>query len=457
MRKSNLILLTACIMISAIVLANIEAIPSLQNHIINSQSDFLSTTGPPLQNVVWHRTYGGPERDSAKSLQHSNGDYILYGSTDQRALLLRTNSTGEYKWHKRFNTPWSYDYCHELVILEDGGFCLLIRQTGGPYPAPHFEDFMLIRTNSQGNQIWNQSYDLPTQSYTDQHFFHSLQLCSDGGYVVGAHLEVQNGWQPWLLRTDSNGEPLWNYTYLYTAGSPDYWSFKMIQCQDGGFAFTGTYSSNPFFLRVNASGGMSWVHTYPCQVEQVNHLVQCTDGSFAFVGYVYNSMVNATDIFLMKTNATGSLLWNRTLGTSGGDSAWRIIETDDLGFALAGSVNGTEWGQQSDLFFLKTDAEGNPEWNATVGGNAFDSGLSVIELANGDYIVSGFTESFGSGETDCWLLQIRQGYTPPYTPPPPPPPPSIPWYVIPFGISIASITVIFVVIIWMRQRSKHVS
>lgn len=455
MRKSNLVLLMASIMISAIVLANIGAIPSLQNHVTNAQFDFISTIGPPLQNVVWHRTYGSSGWDASKATQCSDGGFILYGTFNRQALLLRTSNCGEYQWHKKFNTNYYYDSGRSLVITDNGGFALLIRCHEGS-SAPHFEDFMIVRTDSSGIQLWNKTYEFSNSSIGTQHFFHSLELCSDGGFIIGGNLEylywasddsLIQRFIPWLLRTDSNGVPLWNSSYFV---AKSLFSETMIQCQDRGFAISGmAFSDHPFLLRLNSSGQVSWFQTYTSRAEQVNHMVECSDGSFAFVGYVYDPEAEDSDIFLMKTDAMGNLLWNKTFGLQGKDIAWHIIETANHGLALTGSMNATETG---DLFLIVTDSNGNHEWNSTFGETNSDGGLSVYELSNGDFILSGYTENFGAGEADCWLLQIREGYTPPTTPPPPPL--LVPWFVIPIGIGITIIVVSWVVVTWLKKRSS---
>ena len=448
MRKSDLVLLAACIMMSAIVLANIEAIPTFQNPLTKAQSDFISTIGPPLQNVVWHRTYGGPHRESSRASQCPNGDWILYGITDNQGLLLRTNSNGEYLWHHAIGTK----HAKALVITDDGGFGILVR-TYTTYTLPYFESFRLFRTDSEGNHLWNQTYEFDSPDTYTQHYFHSLELCSDGGFVVGGNLEHSGcgGHCQWLLRTDANGVPQWNYTYSPSSGIGWYFSSEMIQCQDEGFVFVGSYNAEfPFLLRMNSTGSLVWNQTYACKATLASSIVECSDGNFACVGYDSDPITDEWDIFLMKTDSTGNLLWNKTFELPGDNGGWQIIETADNGLAFTGFSNSTGL---EDGFIMVTDSNGNLEWNSTFGGPQYDTGLSLNELSNGDFMVCGFTESFGSGDRDCWLARVREGYTPPITPPTLLPP--IPWFVLPIGIGITIIAVILVVVTWLRKRSSH--
>ncbi len=410
MRKSISILSIVCLILTSIVAANNETLPLHQAFAIEAQSDFISTLGPPLPNVVWHRTYRGPDSESARAMQCPNEDYILYGKSGNQALLLRTNSEGTYQWNRIFDTIW-YDHLKSLVITADEGFGLLIRGDLG-WTAPQFERLMLIRTDSSGVQLWNKTYEFSNNTIGSQHYFHSLSLCSDGGFAIGGNLEYFIPGQnisPWLLRTDSSGNPLWNYTYLPHTGRPWYYSSAMIQCQDTGFAFIGDFDDHPFLLRINSSGAIVWNRTYTSRATQMHHFVECSDEGFEGIGNVYDTQNNDYDLFLMKTNATGTLLWNKTFDTHSWDRGTFIIETHEHGLAFTGSTNRTG---TTDSFLMVTDSEGNQEWKSTFGGIHYDIGLSILELTNSDFILSGYTESFGIGDTDCWLLKVREGYPP---------------------------------------------
>ncbi|MFX1576251.1 MAG: hypothetical protein ACFFCF_03655, partial [Promethearchaeota archaeon] len=87
------------------------------------QPSFTYMDGPPQQNILWHRTYGGPNSDSSQAIQCSNGDYALYGHSDNKALLLRTTEDGEYLWHQIFN---EYTVLTDIVETENNDLVLLL-------------------------------------------------------------------------------------------------------------------------------------------------------------------------------------------------------------------------------------------------------------------------------------------------------------------------------------------
>ncbi len=416
------------------------------------QPSFTYMDGPPQQNILWHRTYGGPNSDSSQAIQCSNGDYALYGHSDNKALLLRTTEDGEYLWHQIFN---EYTVLTDIVETENNDLVLLLRKCSF-ITLPYIENFMLLKTDSNGNQLWNRTYEdiIFNIPYAwSQHFFHSLELCSDGGFVIGGNLEylmLGEHYGPWLLRTDSFGVPLWNYSYLPISGQLPCLSYKMIQCHDGGFAFAGfnPLYDTPFLLRIDSFGAVSWVQEYSFNDTFVFHLIETKDRRFVCVGSTYNSTFNDfDDIFIMKTNSQGILLWNKTYETISRDRAAYVLETQENKLAIVGGINTTT---QEDLLLLVTDSEGNREWNITLGGFGSDFGKSVIELPNGDFVISGGTDSFGAGNSDCWLLQAREGYSPL--------PPNLPnpifWYFI-LVVIIMIVIVIGLFSIKFRKRQTN--
>lgn len=96
--------------------------------------------------------------------------------------------------------------------------------------------------------------------------------------------------------------------------------------------------------------------------------------------------------------------WNRTFGSIYGDGAWSVQQTGDGGYILAGYT--CESGAASDLWLMKIDPAGNVQWTRTFGGTAEDIGYYVRQAADGGYIVTGSTKSYGVGNERLWLLKV---------------------------------------------------
>jgi len=147
------------------------------------------------------------------------------------------------------------------------------------------------------------------------------------------------------------------------------------------------------FLFVGSVGASSemWSRTYGgAGQEGAYAMVETSDGGYALAGYTNSYGAGYDDFWLVKTDADGNMEWNQTYGGAGSDRATSLIETSDGGYALAGGA-----------LLVKTDAQGNIKWNQTIGGSI----NSLVETADGGYTLAGYTYSFSAGYNDFWLVK----------------------------------------------------
>jgi hypothetical protein len=121
-------------------------------------------------------------------------------------------------------------------------------------------------------------------------------------------------------------------------------------------------------------------------------------------GYTESFGAGWDDIFLLKTDASGNVIWAKTYGGTNWDRAYSVQQTSDGGYIVAGAT-GSFGAGGSDIFLLKTDANGNVIWAKTYGGTSLDEAYSVQQTSDGGYIVAGWTESFGAGGLDIFLIK----------------------------------------------------
>ncbi len=200
--------------------------------------------------------------------------------------------------------------------------------------------------------------------------------------------------------------PGWSRTY---GGTKDDWPFSIIQTLDGGYAITGYTESfgaggQDFWLvKTYADGDVEWNKTYgnATHNEVGRSLIQTTDGGYAIAGYTGRAGVGAEgwDCWLVKTDDNGNMQWNRTYAyTQYHDEARCVIQTDDGGYIIAGSTYYAPGNSASDGWLVKTDAAGNMIWNKTYGDadiNSPDWFTSMIQTKDGGYAITGSTYSFG--------------------------------------------------------------
>ena len=248
-----------------------------------------------------------------------------------------------------------------------------------------------------------------TYGGTGNEFALSVVANSDGGYtIVGGAAESVEVSGFWLIKTDESGDMLWNRTYGGLAYDV---AHALIETADGGYAIVGrttSFSSGYYdfwLVKTDAAGNMEWNKTYGGTEWDIAHsVVQTSDGGYVIAGSTDSFGAGLDDVWLVKTNSSGNMEWNKTYGGTGNDSAHSIVATSDGGHAIAGYTNSSGAGA-NDFFLVKNDATGNMEWNQTYGGSSLDEAYSLVATSDGGYAIAGTTKSFGAGDQDFWLVK----------------------------------------------------
>jgi hypothetical protein len=264
-------------------------------------------------------------------------------------------------------------------------------------------DIFLIKTDANGNVQWAKTY-----GGTDEDYVYSVQQTSDGGYIVaGATWSFGAGWRDiFLIKTDANGNVQWAKTY--GGGSDDY-AYSVQQTSDGGYIVAGETRSfgagwrDIFLIKTDVNGNVQWAKTYGGGSDDYAYSVQQTsDGGYIVVGGTSSFGAGLSDIFLIKTDANGNIIWAKTYGGTDRDSAYSVHQTSDGGYILAGWTRSFGAG---DAFLVKTDANGNIIWAKTYGGGSDDYAYYVQQTSDGGYILAGWTSSFGASWLNIFLIK----------------------------------------------------
>ncbi len=362
---------------------------------------------------MWDKIYGDIEWDRAKSLvATSDGGYALAGYTSFSIgvdggdfWLVKTDSSGNMVWNKTYGGT-GFDAALSLVVTSDGGYA--IAGFTSSFGAGN-NDFWLVKTDSSGNMIWNKTY-----GGTADDRVYSLVVTSDGGYALAGYTSSfgVGGGDFWLVKTDASGNMMWNQTY---GGTGDDYGYSLVVTSDGGYAMAGVARSfgaggGVFWLvKTDASGNMMWNQTYgernydSCAYS----LVVSSDGGYALTGSISDSG-SEVDFWLVKTDGSGNMVWNQTYGETLDDTAFSIIQTADGGYAIAGYAAFYVSGAGTNVWLVKTDAFGNMMWNQTYGGTGDDAASSVVQTADGGYALAADTTSFGAGDYDFWLIKTDE-------------------------------------------------
>jgi len=186
---------------------------------------------------------------------------------------------------------------------------------------------------------------------------------------------------------------------------------ETVQAGDGGYTIFGDTRSfgaggvDFWLIKIDEDGNMQWNKTYGgTGMETSGDMCVTTDGGYAMSGYTTSFGAGGNDFWLVKTDAAGNMLWNRTYGGTGNEYAYNVIQTVDGGYSLFGQTRSFGAGD-NDFWLVKTDSSGNMQWNQTYGGTSSDTGMHVLQTGDGGYALAGITSSFGAGSKDAWLIK----------------------------------------------------
>ncbi|MCZ2267437.1 MAG: T9SS type A sorting domain-containing protein [Ignavibacteriales bacterium] len=149
-----------------------------------------------------------------------------------------------------------------------------------------------------------------------------------------------------------------------------------------------------------------WTKTFDGAGQDAGYSVQQTsDGGYIAVGFT--TQLTGEDVFLIKTDSLGELIWNKSFDKSGSgisrDVGLCVQQTNDDGYIITGSTM-MNWPNQ-DIWLIKTDSGGNIEWDKVFGGDSTDYGSYVLETPDSGYLLIGTTYSYGAGGSDVWLIK----------------------------------------------------
>jgi len=177
------------------------------------------------------------------------------------------------------------------------------------------------------------------------------------------------------------------------------------ETSDGGYIYVGRNSGNIFIAKTNSNGIEQWNQTYTGYLNSVvNNVKQTSDNGYIICGKTNSTLNAGYDVVLIKTDPNGNILWAKTFGGTNDESGSSVQQTTDGGYIITGSTQSFGNGG-SDVYLIKTDGNGNEIWNKTFGGTDDDGMSSIQQTADGGYVMTGSTKSFGNGSSDVYLIK----------------------------------------------------
>ena len=351
-------------------------------------------------------TYGGDKYDGAiNNLATMDGSHIIVGTTDNYGAVgddmwvFKVAGDGSMTWSRHYGGDGN-ESGFNVIATVDGGYAVVGATTS--YGAGE-EDLWLVKVDSEGNMQWNQTYG---GVYDDEGWM--LLQTSDGGYLITGLTCTSDGLADgWLVKTDGTGNLQWHKTY---GGNGDDDFYGLTATTDNGYILTGLTNStgagkyDVWLIKVNSEGTEQWAKTYGGAENDIGYIAFESQTDFVVDCITYSYGAGGGDIWLLKVDAMGGLMWNYTYGGADDDNGWYGAKTTD-GYALGGFTYSYGTGDNAAAWLVKVDNNGMTLWNRTYGVADRDyCTWAVTQTSDGGYALSGETAPVDSDNTDAFLI-----------------------------------------------------
>lgn len=428
--------------------------------------------GQNLQ-IEWNQCFGGSDSDYAYDIIEIDEGYFIIGYTvsddgdisfnhgSSDGWIVKTDYDGNMIWEKTFGGSQGDNFYRILSIDNDDCYLLGVSNSSDgdisndPYPGTW--DFWIVKIDIDGNILWdkivggNGDEVLITGTTTDDGGVVAIGWTSSGDGDVTEHFGT---YDMWMIKLNSEGIVTWDFsigTSYFDNGH------VIIQTSDGGFLVgggttilgeKGNLICEPFnygyqeavLVKLDSNRNIEWQQCYGGSGhEAVNYILELSDG-YVFVGNAGSNDGDLTDsgyhgegdIWLVKTDFSGNILWQKCLGGSRHEGAMNLLKTSDDGFIVAGmtkSNDGDVTGNHSineyeyDIWVVGLNGSGVILWQQCFGGvwnEALYSG--IVQKSDNNFVIAGQTDygpSFdvactpygGLYDEDFWIFEVKDTIT----------------------------------------------
>ena len=355
-------------------------------------------------------TYGTTGNEYMYKVKHTpDSGFIFFGQSSVggmggtvNAFFVKADRDGNMVWDNSLDNGGS-DRMYAGTSTNDGGFASVGRSTSFSLPE---NSHYVVKLDGSGNLIWSATYSYATDDIRPEGMIET----ADNGFVIVGYTGCTQGGScgdnyAHVMKISSTGDIVFD-RLLGKAGESDI-ARGVIQASNGDFVVVGhtsSYDSASAWIqltRMDVTGTVLWSKVYGGAGYDRGWAVRETaDGGLIVAGETDTYGSGDNDIILIRTDATGTVIWSKAYGNVDAEEGYSVEETADGGFAVTGEMNV---GGDNDFFLIKTDNAGDTAWTKVYGGGGNDNGRGLLLLDSG-YAMSGYTTSFGAGGVDFMLL-----------------------------------------------------
>ena len=398
-----------------------------------------------LGEITTIKNYGGSKNDVANAVvktqdggaavlgytQSINGDISDKTGENFDFWILKLDAENNIQWSKTFGGSED-DRGNDILQTKDGGFAVLGYSTSSDQDVPGnagSQDFWMIKLDANGAISWSKTF-----GYLGADFGTTVLQTSDNSYLITGVLDVtasggqgnsrnvqrHAGGDIWAIKLSENGDLQWS---KYFGGSFTDAPFGIVETEDQNFIIAGSSDSADvdisnnngsydfWVLKITSNGSLLWERSFGgSEIDEARAITTTNDGNFIIVGDTrsrdkdVSNNNGAADVWILKMNLDGNLIWEKTIGGSSFDVARSVARAQDNGFIISGSSRSLNEGftnqGQNDALLLKIDAEGNLVWKQTIGGDEIDYFYDAVQLNNASIIAVGETNSSNGDLTE---------------------------------------------------------
>jgi hypothetical protein len=413
-----------------------------------------------IPNITFAKTFGGSNNDVANAIvktnnngyavlgytQSSNGDISSKNTEDFDVFLLQFNENDELVFTNTFG-GLEDDRGNSIIQTNDNGFAILGYSSSKNETISNngSRDFWIIKTNENGNLIWQKNF-----GFAGNDSGVSIIQTSDNGFLLTGIIDVtasegqgnskkriskkHAGGDFWVIKLANNGDFEWSKFY---GGSFTDTPFDVVETQNNGFIIVGSSDSKDvdisnnlgsydfWVIHISAKGELIWEKNFGgTEIDEAYGIAKTADNNFVIVGDTRSSNKNVStnnggaDVWLVKIDINGNLLWEKTIGSSGFDASRSIQLTADNGFLISGSSRSSDNNfinqGQNDALLIKVDEKGALLWQKTIGGSKVDLLYDAIQIDENSYIGVGESNSSdkdivtNKGFSDLLIVKITE-------------------------------------------------
>ncbi len=365
----------------------------------------------------WAIRFGFGDFDVATYIQQTiDGGYVLTGYTQNttgrfEAFLVKLNQNGSVIWDRVYSDR-GYEQIFYVQQTADAGYVTagVSAETQVNSLMSPVGDAWVLKVDSEGTIEWQKIY----RSYLNGRARY-VQQTIDGGYVIAVEDYIETKTRDYfliLLRLRPDGSVIWERAYACDEPkgpfpSSDYAS-SFLQCSDGGLLVSGitkaSDKTHAWLLKIGPDGSISWRMEYKGYTYMdISFIEQSPDGGYLAVGKA-GDPVKGLDLWVLKLDQDGGVVWQETVGGPGDDYATSIQRTVDSGYIVA-SVTASFGAGVLDAWVVKLSADGFICWQKAYGGALIDSVELIRCTADGGNVFVGWSE-VSTSESDAWVVKV---------------------------------------------------